>query len=311
MEIAAGSSESVSTEAPQQASNEGAQNNSAGQNGGETGGQKTPPQPPKMSSSEAEYFDVKVNGKTQRMTKQEVLNYASLSHTAQSKFDEASKIRKENDRIREMAKKNPMQALLDPAMGLDKAQLREALEEWYSREYIEPETLTAEQRQLKDYQTRLQAYEAQEKEAKDQVSRQQEEQLTNHHRETFQKQIIGALEASGMARTPFFASRMAFYMQQNLANGWEAPQELIVQQVKKEHDGIFSQLKQRPIEEVIQVLGDDFINMLRKHDLAQLRERRKSKSTDFMPSEDAESKKESVSMRDVDEKLRHMRIHGF
>lgn len=261
-------------------------------------------------SSTPEYFDVTVNGKPVKMTRQEVIDHASKSHAADSKFKEAAQVRKQVDHIIKTAKENPIQALMDPALGLTRDQIRDAFEKWYASEYIEPETLSEDQRALKEAQTKLKKYEEQEKKAKADQERDASEKLTAHQREHLQNSIIEAIDESGLPKTKFIAQRMAFYMRQNLVNGWDAPMSLIVSQVKKERQDLMSDLTESAApEQLISMLGDGVVKKIREHDLKQLRARRQGVSqtggagTGAMPS----SSTEKVYMSDVNKKLRDMR----
>lgn len=258
----------------------------------------------------AELFEVMMNGKAEKWSKEKVLAHASKSAMADKKFEEASQLRKENEKFRELAKKSPLQALLDPSLGLTKDQLRDAIENYYNQEYIEPESLTEEQRELKRFREDAKK---RDETAKEQKAREDAEALqksTQQHRETFQKQIISALDASGLPKTPFYAARMAFHMQQNMKQGWEAPQEMIVEAVKNEHNQIFNQIASLPPEEAIRVLGNDFVNKLRAYDLQKLRESRGKLSTSYngrteTPTNSNERPK--VDMSDVNENFRRMK----
>jgi hypothetical protein len=249
-----------------------------------------------------ETFDVKVNGKVVKMTRDEVINHASMSSAAQARFEEAAKMRKTAEQILETQKKNPIQALKDA--GLSNEQIRAAIEKYYYGEFVEPETLTAEQKKLKEYEEKLKNYEQAELEKKQREEKEQEEQLTTRQREYLQSQIIEALDKSGLPKTKFFASRMAFYMRQNFTNGWEAPIEMIVQQVKKERQGLLSDMSSNSsAEQLIEMLGDETVNKIRKYDLERLRARRQTPSPSGMMSTSSPKSDERISSYEVNRRL--------
>lgn len=262
-----------------------------------------------------EMFEVKVNGKTVKMTRQQVIDNASMSTAAQEKFSEAKKSRAEADRIINSAKTNPIEALMDPALGLSKDQIRAAFEKWYSKEYIEPEALTPDQRKMKEYEEKVKKYEEQEKTAKEKAEADENEKLTNRQREFLQGQIIEALESSGLPKTKFFASRMAFYMRQNMQNGWEAPISMIVQQVKNERQGMMTDMSEgSTAEQLIAALGENVINKIRKHDLEQLRAKRNVQAPQLngsKPSGATSTGIKKASWSEVQSRLRDFRRKGF
>ena len=265
------------------------------------------------SASSSESFDVKVNGKVVKMSRQEVLDYASMSHAAHSKFDEASKLKKSVDGIIKTAKTNPIQALMDPALGLTKDQIRDAFESWYHKEYIEAESLTPDQRKVREYESKLKTYEDAEAEKLKQQKDAEETELTNKQRSYLQNQIIEAIDKSGLPKSKWIASRMAFYMRENLTKGWDAPLDLIIKQVKEERQSIMSDLTGNSEgDTLINLLGEDVVNKIRQYDLKRLREKRSQKSPEFSNSNsnsntDAYGNGDRLSSRDVAKRLNDLR----
>lgn len=264
---------------------------------------------PNTHPTSNEYFDVKVNGKMVKMSKQEVLDHASMAYHANDRFNEAKKIKSQIDKIIGTAKQDPIQALLDPALGLSKEQIRDAMEKWYHQEFIEPESLNEDQKRNKELQAKLRKYQEQEELAKRQSEEEEQTKLTSHHREILTQQIIEALETSGLPKTKFFASRMAFYMRQNATNGWEAPLDLIVKQVKQERTQIMSDMSEgASAEQLISLLGDSVINKIRQHDLKKLREKRNLPPASVSDNSVSSTRTgEKVYSSDVNRRLRDMR----
>jgi hypothetical protein len=237
---------------------------------------------PSQSQSSNELYDVKVNGKVVKMTRQELIDNASMVHAANSRFEEAARLKKDNERFRDTAKKDMMAALQDPSLGLTKEQIRDEFEKWYTREFIEPEKLSPDQRRARELEAKLKKYEQQEQEKLKAQQDQEQLELTNKQREYLQGQIIDALERSGLPKTKLIASRMAFYMRENMLRGWEAPIDVIVKQVKQERQSLMSgEVGGLEGQDLVSYLGDDVVNKIRKWDLQRLRDQRSAKSPDF------------------------------
>lgn len=220
-------------------------------------------------------YDVTVNGKTVKMTLQQLRDNASMSHAANDKFNEAKKTRSEVDKIISKAKTSPIEALMDPSLGLTKDQIRDAFEKWYHKEYIQPESLTPDQKRLMEYEEKIAKYEAGEKEKKELEEKEADEKLTANQRQYLQSQIIEALEKHNLPKTKNTVSRIAFYMRQNMQNGWDAPMDYIVRQVQNERQSSFKdEFSQSSAEQIISLFGDELINKIRSHDLQKLREKR-------------------------------------
>lgn len=307
-------SSGAQTTAPTQTSGAQTQTSTQTQNassGAKSTGSQTQSQ---TSQSAPEYFELKVNGKTMRMTREEVLANAQLGLGAHSKFEEAAKMRRDFEALKnEALKKEDPRAAVKALMqlGLSKEQIRQSMEQWYHEEFIEPETLNEDQRARKEAERRLKEYEARELEQKQREQQQQEEQMTAKQREYFERKIIDTLESSKLPKNPETAKRIAFYMREALKNGWDAPAEVIAAQVRKEQRDIFSQtFSNANVEEVINLVGEDFINKLRAYDLKQLRERRSMgiPSDDSQrASNDSNASGNKVSYDEVNRRIRDMR----
>lgn len=247
---------------------------------------------PLKPSPQEELYEIKVNGKVMKLPLKDIIARAQLTEASQERFSEASKQRKHVEKIISTARSNPIQALMDPALGLSKEQIRDAFEEWYAREYIDPEHMTPEQLRLRDAEAKIKAYEEAEQAAKQRAEQEEQEKLTAAETANLQKTIIEAMESSGLPKTKFFVERMAFYMRQNLLNGWDAPINVIVAQVRKERQAIMSDLTESSDPEtLIAMLGEGIVNKIRQHDLKKLREKRAR--TFSVPSDSAESSQSS------------------
>jgi hypothetical protein len=269
-----------------------------------TGNGQSKPDAPSPSSKPEEIYEVTVNGKVHKMNLQELKNHASMAHAAQTRFEEASKMRKEYESFKSSAQKDMVQALR--AQGFSNQEIQDQFERWYTKEFIEPETLTPEQRKLKEYEAKLKKYQDEEQEKLAKQQQEEQDNLTAKQREYLSGQIIEALEKSGLPKTKLIASRMAFYMRENLLQGWEAPIEVIVQQVKQERQALMSgEVGALEGEALIQYLGEDVVNKIRKWDLTQLRARKQNLGGQLQPN--GMPTQEKISSAEVTRRLREMR----
>lgn len=255
----------------------------------------------------SDLFDVKVNGKLIKMTRQEMHDHASMSYAAESKFKEAKETRKEIDRIINNAKTNPIESLMDPALGLTKDQVRDAFEKWYAKEYIEPETLNADQKRVRELEAKFKKIEEDEKRKKQEDDKTAQEKMTAQQRDHLQKQIIEAIDKSGLPKTKKIASRVALYMRQNNLNGWDAPIDMIIRQVKNERQAeMADEIKEANVDQLIELFGEEGINKIRQYDLQRLREKRKLGGM-ANPTPGAANTEGPISYREVNQRLRDMR----
>lgn len=303
METAAAPSAPAQTSAPQ-ASPESVPSGGTSQSGKQS-----------APSAASETYELKVNGQTKRLSRDELIKQAQLGYSAHERFEQAAQQKKQMESVvgRFKDPNQMIDALMDPSLGLTKDQVRTAMEAWYTREFIEPEQMTPEQLELRNAREKLKKYEDSEKTKQKEQQDAEFEALTTRERETVQVQITDALDASGLPKTKFIVARMAFYMHKNLSNGWDAPMEVIIDQVKKERQSMLSDLTESSdAEALISYLGKDFVNKIRKYDLAQLRARKNGgvNSDDAIRTAPRQSKTEEesgpISYREVNRKLRNI-----
>ena len=265
-------------------------------------------QPPKQ-------YDVKVNGKVVKMSEEEALQYASLGHVSIQRFQEAAQMKKQAESL--IGKlKDPKQAiavLQDPSLGLSKDQIREAFEEWYAKEFIEPESLSPAEKRLREAEAKLQKYADDEKAREEKTQREAQEAMTAKAREEVQGQIIEALETGSLPKTNFTIRRLAYWIQRNTANGFNATTEQLVGQVRNEFNtSMRDMVESADGETLIKLLGDNLIQKLRKYDLEQLRKLRGQGTP--QPTEDTtpapQRSERPLTSSEVTQRIRQMQKTG-
>lgn len=237
-----------------------------------------------------ELFEVVVDGKPAKMTREELIRHASLGKQAYSKFEEAAKLRKEaDDKLGKIkTPKDAMRFLTDPKNGYDANEVRTAFEEWYAETFIAPETMTEEQKEIARLKKQNEEYERDRKERELREKEAEEKRLDEMGSKTLQQEITKIVDESGLPKTKFTTSRIAYWIRVNESKGISAPKELIISQVKKEAGDIVKSMVAATggdAERIIQVLGEDVVKLIRKHDIEQIRKRRGQPASDAKPTE--------------------------
>lgn len=286
--IAAPASETPVTEAPQ---------------GTEIHTQKAPEAPKPI-----DYHEVKVNGAIKRFTIDELKAKATLGEAAREKFEQAAKMSKDYGSLKEKLRTNFLEAIQDKDLGLTKDQIRTQFEKWYHENYIEPEMLNEDQRRARELERRVKQYEDEKAKQDEEFKLREQQTLETHATQEVQQQIIEAIEKANLPRTQESARKIAYFMKQNLKYNFDAPMEVIVQQVKdSDRQALQAQIQNAPVEYIIEMFGKDIINKLRKHDLKQL-EAKFNKSSDAPKQQQTKSRSEEPKrMSDVDSYFRKMR----
>lgn len=265
-----------------------------------------------VANAEPELHEVKINGQIRKMTLEQLRAEASLGGASRERFDAAARKEKEITDFAMGMSKDPIGSLLKA--GFTPAQVREKFESWYMENVIAPETMTAEQKQAAEWKRKAEAWEAKEKEEEDTKQNQAKEKFDNEVREQMQQQLISCIEKSGLPKTRFVLNRMAYWTQQNIRNKFDAPEEVIIKQVRDEMREVsgaaVADRKADPeklVEFLIEQHGEDLIKAIRKYDLKRLKTKFGQPSDDGSPNSPTGKKGESIPMRKVDEYFNNLR----
>ena len=255
----------------------------------------------------AELFEVKVNGKVQKMTRQEVIDAASMSHAANQKFDEASQTRKRLDRIINNAGENPVAALEE--LGLSKEKTIEAFEKWYLKNVVEPSTLTEEQRTQKQRDEELERYRSEEKTRKAKDAQDLESKADEETRQSVQKELIEMLDKANLPKNKFVTARLAFWKGENLKRGFDAPDSVIIRKVKEEQqDLVRGNLKDASYDQVLEMCGEDWVNTLLKSAVDHIRKGRETRQPTFGDGPSIPGSRDKTDYSDVNERLKKIKL---
>jgi hypothetical protein len=267
-----------------------------------------PPASAALKEAAPKLFDVTIDGKVHKMTESELIREASLGRGAEKRFDEASQMRRQAEQLlgRLRDPKEAIKLLNDPQLGLDKNQIREAFEEWYSENVIKPSEMSPEQRKLHEANQRLAEYEKREQERKQKEEHEQMARMDAETAQKLQKEIIELADSSGLPKTRFTISRIAHWMRVNEAKELNAPKELILEQVRKEmRDVVGSLTEASEGEMLIKILGEGTIKKLRAYDLAQIRAKKGLAQPQVQQEEQPRDRSKKTSVHEWRKNLRN------
>lgn len=266
---------------------------------------KNPPTPPKAP----EVYEVKINGQTRKYTLDELKNKVSLGEAANEKFQKASELSKKHESTKAELKKDFFKVLMSEEVGLTKEEMRTKFESWYKENFIDPETMDPREMRIRELEREKSEREAREQEIQAAKQKEIEEQETAKTVEQMQKEIISVVEKSGLPKTRFTAARVAYWMRQNLKNGYNAPEEVIVQQVREERNSLVgSMVKESTGEQLVEMLGEELVTKIRKYDIELLKKKLggTTKGDDGFPAMTRDENKK-VTTRDVDAYFNNLR----
>lgn len=220
----------------------------------------------------ARKMKLKVNGVEREFDEATVIRKAQLAESAEQKFQEAAKLRKQTEAFIEALRSDPMSVLTNPQLGLN---FRELAEQYLAKE-IGREMLTPEQREIEELRQFKAERERQEEEARqaEMTTKQQAEFKAQQvkYAQAYDREITDALTGSGLPRTPQTLKRVAELMHNALSKGYELDAVTAADMVRESYQSDISQLYgQLDGEKLLAVLGEDLAKKIRMYDLQRLK----------------------------------------
>ena len=225
-------------------------------------------QNPIAELANAKKYKVKIDGQEAEVDEQELINNYQIRKASDKRFQEGMQARKQAEEFVKLLKTDPVKVLTHPTIGADFKKLAED----YLLKEIEQQMMTPEQRKMQEYQQKLAAYEEQEKIAKQQQEAAQKQAIQQKYQDEYNKQIVGALETSGLPKTEFTVQRMVYYMYKALEAGYNVTANDVTDLVRRDYindtKALYSGLDE---EALFKILGDDVANKIRKADLRKFK----------------------------------------
>ena len=230
-----------------------------------------------------------------------------LGHAAQKRMAEAKAAKAKAYEIVKAFEDDPANILerLGPK-GLEAA-------EKFLMKKIQEQMKSPEEREYEMTKAELAKYKEQEKLAKEAEEKQKISAQEAKYAQEFQATIISALEKTGLPKTPDLVKRMAFIMSKNLELGLDLSPDELAQEVRKDQQELIKSLsKDASVEQLLEMLGPDIANKIRKYDLEKLKLKRNPVLSPDKPEvfENTEKRsKKPVSMDEwkaqIEERLRN------
>lgn len=174
---------------------------------------------------------VKINGLEREMSVDEAYTRAQKSESAEQRFQEASKMRKEAEEIRGLMKSDVAKAL--EKEGFSKEQIKASFEDYLIKQ-MEEDSLTPEQKASKERDRKLKEYEDAAKE-RDESDRTAKEQAEHEKMVTsLETELIDALTESKLPKNAFLAKWVAQKMHGAYLNGYDMTAKDAVREVEGE-----------------------------------------------------------------------------
>ncbi|NCN38766.1 MAG: hypothetical protein GW914_00100, partial [Candidatus Aenigmarchaeota archaeon] len=254
------------------------------------------PEAPKQESN-PKVWKLKVNGKEiefDASNEDKVKAEVQKAFAAQEKFQHASKVQKQAEQFLEMLQRDPEAVLSHPSLGVN---LREFAENYLYKQ-LQEERLSPEEKQSKIEKQELEQYRAEREEQKKAQEAEKMEQLKEQYRQDYQQKFVSALEKTGIPKTDWSIKRMADYMREAIRRGHSniSPED-VAPMVKQ--DWLSAQrelLSSLDGEQLIEMVGKDTAEKIRKHQVGQVNKANPFKSdiSSKSPSKDGNKNKKVI-----------------
>lgn len=220
----------------------------------------------------ARMYRVTVDGQEMEVDEDELRRGYTHGRAASKRMEEAAMSRKEAEQVLRLFKDNPREAF--KLLGQDARSFAEQV----INDELSEALLTPEQRELRDYKSRVERYENESRLAKEQYEREQMESDIAKQAESIQGEIINTLESAGLPKTERTVSRIVYYMQSALAAGYNVTPRDVVEQVKLDYKQDLSSLLGGLPEDALEAfIGSDNYRKIAKSTVA------KTKSASVVP----------------------------
>jgi len=254
---------------------------------------------------ESRKFKVKVNGIDQEVDEAELLSGYQTRKASDEKFREAAMSRKQAEEFIGLLRTNPMKVLNDPNLGLNFRELAEK----FLVEQMEEEMLDPRDRELRDAKRQLAEIEDAKRQAKKSEEDQANEELKAKFTNDYTNQIVEALASSGLPKTEHTVKRMAYYMHQGVQRGYDLTASDVASLVKEdyiqEQKSLYGSLDG---DMLIQLLGADVANKIRKHDVTKFKSSKQTVTPAKQGAAPSSRPSEPVKMSKEDWKAKMNRV---
>lgn len=254
-------------------------------------GSKQPSQPPAKKAPPA-FRKYKVGDQEVALSDEDIARDYSKWKGADQKFREANEAKQSVEKFMKQLSEDPEAVLNDPRLSIDR---RKLATKWL-KEQIEQELTPQDPRdqRLKEYEDKLKSFEEKEKQETEAKAAAEKAERVKASMSKIGETLKKAGELSHLSAHPeseaALIREMALYMRAAREQGVEVTPEQIVESIHGQRFQQFYTLAHAHNgEELIEFLGEEIVNRIRKADLARIKAKREGgqqhKSDDWKPAE--------------------------
>jgi hypothetical protein len=212
-----------------------------------------------VSETMKRMYKVTVDGQDMEVDEDELRRGYAHNKAASKRMEEASMTRKEAEQVLRIFKENPREAF--KMLGSDARKFAEQV----INDELSEALLSPQERELRDYKSKVDKYESESRNAKEQYEREQLEASISQQAEAIQADIIGTLESAGLPKTERTVGRIVYYLQAALQAGFNVQPKDVIDQVRADYKAdLNSMLGGLPEDALEAFLGADVVKRIAK-----------------------------------------------
>lgn len=249
-----------------------------------------------------EKYKIMVDGLEEEVDLPELKKRAQKASSADKKWQESAKIRRQSEDLIRLLKSDPLRVLSHPSLGHD---VRKIAEDFLFQR-IQEDAMTPEQKESADAKRKVKEYEEMIQAQKSEEEKKRADALRARYEDSYSRDIIETLKTSGLPQTPSTVKRMAYYMHQALIKGYELKAGDVVDLVKTDYETEIKELfGPLDAERLISLLGEDTAKKIRLADLSKLKRPGQTiKANEQAPSPEGTQKKKGITLEEWRERNR-------
>jgi hypothetical protein len=150
----------------------------------------------KAPATAEEFFDLVIDGKTEKLTRQQLITRAQKGTAAEKRFRESAEMTKKNQQLLEMLTKDPEAALSELQIDLD------ALAEKRLLKKFEESQMSEEQRRIRELETKARDLETREQQRQRQAEEAKRAEQEKFYMNQLESNVIDAAKKGGLPQDP-------------------------------------------------------------------------------------------------------------
>lgn len=249
------------------------------------------------NNTQPQKYKVKVDQQEMEVALDDLIRNYQKGEAADKRLREAAMARKEAEEFIKLAKSDKKK--LFQALGEDP----QAFVEQFLSEYFEEQSLSPEQKELRDTKRRLEEYESITRQQEEARQAEQMEQLYSQYEQQYSNDIVAAIQSGGLPPSEYVVKRVAEYMLAAVENGLDVTAQDVIPLVK-EDIGMFTKslYSEAPEDKLIELLGEDVAKKIVKQHLKTVQ----PKTVESRPPQQKTTQSSSAS-----DKKKHMSTYDF